>query len=755
MIDHLVDHAQRKLRGDRTVLWEQRAGVLVERARVGLGAPDRARAQQCWETGVAVVRTEGADCFVALPVLGRAGQVMGVLEVATARTVELTLAQTLAEAIGAALDQPEPVFSEPEFFLNRVLVPSWIRDASGRYTRVNQAFATLMGRTIAQLVGKRPGEVMPPAEAAQAERADQRVLAEGRTHHFESRWTSPEGVVRAFWVIRFPVLDARGAVGLAGLAMEITDHERAAAALPHPSARLRQVFEVLHDGVFIQHDGVLRFANQRMATLLGAGDPAALVGSSWRSFVLSDDHDAVEAELARLEHSPPRTTPMIRRLRRRDGSVALVELTAIRVDDEGRSEFAVIVRDITSQRQREEQLQLNARLATVGALAATVAHEINNPLAFMMTNLHLLGQDLRAIATAPPTAQQLKLMVGLVDDASHGVERIRSIVKAMGTLARETHDRVSRPHLLAPLIDGALQLTSVTLRQRARLEVSVGPLPAVDADETELSQVLVSLLTNAAEAITSGPAQDHLIQVVALTALDGQAVIEVRDSGSGIAPEHLQRIFEPFFSTKASSPGAGLGLSIARHVVESFKGQLSVESRLGVGSTFRVTLPPSAQAQPTATAERTPAAAQRASVAQGGEPPTPSSEAEASAAKRGRVLIVDDEPMIGKVLARGLRELHDTVVVTTGRAALAELEKGGFDAVISDVMMPGMDGMSFFSELERRFPSMAARTIFISGGTFTPGTRELLERLPNPCLDKPLNLQRLTDLVGRLVAGQG
>jgi CheY-like chemotaxis protein len=210
-------------------------------------------------------------------------------------------------------------------------------------------------------------------------------------------------------------------------------------------------------------------------------------------------------------------------------------------------------------------------------------------------------------------------------------------------------------------------------------------------------------------------------------------VVEVQDTGAGIPREVLGRIFDPFFTTKPVGVGTGLGLSICHGIVTSLGGDIAVESQVGQGTTVRVMLP---------------AARDGASVEKPAAPtPAPSS-------RRGRVLIVDDEPAVGRALRRILRE-HDVELLTSGRQALEKLAvDSGFHVILCDVMMPDFAGRELYEAIQQGGSGLEQRFVFVSGGAFTPGAREFLARVPNPTLEKPFDEAAVKRVVRELVMGQ-
>ncbi|MBA2539641.1 MAG: response regulator [Deltaproteobacteria bacterium] len=379
----------------------------------------------------------------------------------------------------------------------------------------------------------------------------------------------------------------------------------------------------------------------------------------------------------------------------------------------------------------EAQLRLADRMVSVGTLAAGVAHEINNPLSFVMSNLDLVAEELRAqsdVVTAPPMGALLEL----ISEAQEGAERVRKIVRGLKTFSRADEER-RRPLDVAAVIELSLNMAWNEIRHRARVVKDFGTAPFVEADETRLAEVFINLLVNAAQALPEGNADTNQIRILVSTDSMGRAIVEVHDTGAGIPRASLQHIFDPFFTTKPIGEGTGLGLSICQGIVTGLGGDITVESALGVGTTFRVALPP-ARAPEATTVDRAPAALVRAE------------------GRRGRVLVVDDDVKVGKALSRILARDHDVEFVSEGRLALERIRAGErFDVFFCDLMMPDLTGMDIHRELAKIAPDQLDRMVLITGGAFTPGARQFLDTVTNERMDKPFDTQNVRALVRRLV----
>jgi signal transduction histidine kinase len=375
-------------------------------------------------------------------------------------------------------------------------------------------------------------------------------------------------------------------------------------------------------------------------------------------------------------------------------------------------------------RDAQAKLVVADRMSSLGTLAAGVAHEINNPLTYVIGNLDLVTDALESGARKRPERDdELRAMV---DDARFGAEQVRKIVAGLRAFSRsdeEHRTRVDVRHVL----QSALDLTANETRHRARVKTELGVVPLVDADEGRLAQVFINLLANAAQAIPEGRVDDNEIRVVTSTTPSGQALVEVHDSGCGIAPAIVDRIFAPFFTTKPVGFGTGLGLSICQGIIASLGGEITVESRPGKGTVFRVLLP---------------AGDRHAAEAMVVSPSIPIVPARIG---RARIAVVDDDLALARTLERMLAG-HDVTVVHTGRAALDLLARSSFDLILCDVMMPAMTAVELYAAIPA---TCRARVVFMTGGAFTPATREFLARVPNACLDKPLDPQALRGVVQR------
>jgi len=470
------------------------------------------------------------------------------------------------------------------------------------------------------------------------------------------------------------------------------------------------------------------YVNRAFARLLGYPSADQLVGVEVLNTVHPDARELVQRMAASLDHGKPVTEMTELTMLRLDGTSLTAEVAGVRVLWEGAPAIVVVARDLTDRKRIETHLRLADRMVSIGTLASGIAHEINNPLTYVVGNLELVAEELAQIDDDAPSYPLAELRE-MTHNAREGAERVRRIVMGLKVFSRADEERRDEIDLRR-VLDVSVDMVWNEIRHRAKLVKQYGDIPPVIADEARLGQVFINLLVNAAQALPDGQADRQEIRIVTRTDLDGRAIIEVRDTGSGILPEHLARIFDPFFTTKPIGSGTGLGLSICHGIIAALHGEISVESTVGRGSMFRVALPP-VRTQHVAA-----------------PPPADTSGRD----KRGRVLIVDDEPLVGNILHRILAVAHDVVVLPSARTAVEQLEAGErFDVILCDLMMPDMSGVDFHHAVAERMPACADRIVFITGGAFSSHARDFLDGVANERINKPFDATLVRRVVRRFV----
>jgi signal transduction histidine kinase len=420
----------------------------------------------------------------------------------------------------------------------------------------------------------------------------------------------------------------------------------------------------------------------------------------------------------------------------RDGQEMNMELRATSRTLDGHTFAFVLCRDISADLARERARATQERLATVGSLAAGVAHEINNPLAYVIANVQYALDSIAQLPMPPPvhgqpdSARDRAQLKEALFEANEGARRVQRIVADLKTLARQGDDRVE-PIDVEHTLNWAVGVTMAEIRHRARLVKNWKPLPPVRGDEARLGQVFVNVLLNAAQAIEPGNPHDNEI-VVNTFERDGRVVVEVLDTGAGIPQENLTKIFDPFFTTKPRGIGTGLGLSICHEIIASMRGTLTAENRRERGAQFVVEIPAISAYQSATLAQR---------HAKSSRPPL----------RTASILIIDDETLAAKALGRMLRD-HRVEIADHAPSGLALALSKPYDVIFCDLMMPELSGMAVHAAIEREQPQVAARMVFITGGTFTEDARNFATHHGARCLFKPFDSALVKAQVERLLS---
>lgn len=582
-----------------------------------------------------------------------------------------------------------------------------------RVLQVNAAVKETLGWPSEKYFGRGLLELVHPDDVALT--LSQRGAAGER--EFTSRLRALDGSFRSInWQI------ARGTTPRLGEALflrgndvtqRLADQERVLRA----RERLGEAFELAELAVIETNpaDGTAQHTTH-LRELLQLREGQAVIRID--DFIVPEDLPRYRDYLGKLTpHTPPPPLPL--RLRTALGELREVRLWARRALEEAEARELVVIQDVTQQSLLQAKLRLAERLTSLGTMAAGVAHEINNPLAFVLSNLNVVQGELARLPEAPGV--NLVDLRDAVSEALEGAERVRQIVLSLKPFARiDEHQRGACN--IPRIVEASLNMAKNELRHRARVVKELRAVSPVFANEARLGQVILNLLLNAAQAMPDGRVTENLVTVT--TRQEGELVIiSVTDTGSGIAPEVLPRIFDPFFSTKQIGEGTGLGLFISQGIVKDAGGTMTVRSALGVGTTFEVRLPIAQQ-----TAESTAIT------------PLPSR-------RRARVLVVDDEPSILRALERLLGKANDLTLARSGREAISLLTAGlDYDLVLCDLMMPEVSGIDVWEQLT---PPQRQSLVFMTGGTFTERAERFLAEQKPVVLEKPFTATTLEGLLQR------
>jgi signal transduction histidine kinase len=382
------------------------------------------------------------------------------------------------------------------------------------------------------------------------------------------------------------------------------------------------------------------------------------------------------------------------------------------------------------------------RVASMGTLAAGIAHEVNNPLGYTLANVGFALEELQRLdgQLAPVDGEgeaelasrlarartSVKAVAAALQEARQGGDRVRLLVRDLKTFAGADEERRG-PLDVRRVVEASINMAFSAIRLRARIVKDYQGSPRVEGNEARLGQVVLNLLLNAAEATPEGDPEHHEIRVVLRDEGADRCVIEVSDAGCGIPPEHHRRVFDPFFTTKAGG-GVGLGLSICQAIVVAMGGTIAFESAPASGTTFRVNL--------------------KRVVEEDAKPPPSSRRGAALADRRAKVLVIDDEPMMGRAVQRLLAGAHDVEAMTDPVAAVERLRAGArFDLILCDLMMPTLTGMDVHEEVVAIDAQQARRMVFMTGGAYTARAEAFLEGVTNTRLEKPLDRAALRAIV--------
>jgi signal transduction histidine kinase len=387
------------------------------------------------------------------------------------------------------------------------------------------------------------------------------------------------------------------------------------------------------------------------------------------------------------------------------------------------TDIYVYIVDVTERKQLMAQAHFNDKLATIGTLAAGVAHEINNPITWVLGNAELLQDlmsQLKSILLEMDQREQVHTLMNKIDEAIvsllNGAEQVRDITQSIKGLSRIDKKEMIQVDV-HKVLKMAITMASLEFKERANLETHFSKqMPVIFSNPGRLHQIFVNLLINAAQAIPEGDlANNHII--VSTSVGNNRVKIDVEDTGKGIPADVLPKIFDPFFTTKPSDEGTGLGLSVCQDIIRELKGEIAVKSEEGKGTIFSVYLPFSASDFKQQETERV----------------------VHSAKMNKRILIVDNEPLLLKLMQRIFEGTNQTTVVSSGRDAIELIAKNGksFDVIITDLNMPDITGLDLYQYAAEKFPGLEQRFIFVTGGVNMPWVKEFLATTRNPVLEKP------------------
>jgi PAS domain S-box-containing protein len=550
-----------------------------------------------------------------------------------------------------------------------------------------------------------------------------RIRGERLPARFASAFSHESGRIVPFEATLVPIMLGKEALNVSFL-VDVTQRRDAEAALRRSQELFQQVVASAPDGIYILRWPTIVFANPAGARILDFDSPEEVVGLNVLERLSPEATSLIEQRTLRSQGARP-PEPHRYRGRNPSGREFAVEVSSLQTHFNGEPAVLAFARDVT---ERDAMLSLLLEVhkqSAVSALAAGVAHEINNPLAYVLLNLEFLARELREVGGDP---LRIKAMQQRLEDTRQGAERVKTIVRDLQALTRKDEDIRGRVDL-DQVLEHALHMAKRELRQRGRVETRYHPVPCVLGNPTRLEQLFFNLIVNAAHALSETDVPDRVIRVSLRQGSDGRVIAEITDNGCGMRDEVLARAFEPFYTTKPLGVGAGLGLPICKRIVDDLGGTITIQSKPGEGTTVAVYFNP---------------AITRASSL---PPPAPSH------GLRRRILVVDDERAVAESLCAGLRDVHDVDTATSVAEARALLAANGeYDAVLCDVAMPMESGAVLHAYAREHHPALAQRFIFMTGGAYTDEMLNFIGSTQCPHVEKPFGFDEIRTLVDATIA---
>ncbi|MCI0462879.1 MAG: PAS domain S-box protein [Gemmataceae bacterium] len=504
------------------------------------------------------------------------------------------------------------------------------KDLTGRVTFGNGRYCATLKRTLGDLIGKTDHDLFPPELAAKYRQDDERVQQSGQPLELVEEHVLPDGRTIYVQVIKTPIRDSEGQIiGTQGMFWDVTERKRAEEILAASERRYRQLTEATLDGIVVaDRTGHITLFNPAAERIFGY-QARETIGQPLTLLIPPEYHDQHRAGFERyLRTGVSRIVGSTVELhgQRKDGStfplelaLSVIELGDLGPDGKPAVHFLGAVRDLTERNRIRAVLIQNEKLASIGLLSAGVAHEINNPLAFVANNLAVLERDGKGLLELielyqarseqlgevdPEVAQRAAQLAEQIDleyirgnlsrllaRTRDGVDRVTRIVHSLRGLARTDSPRKQDANL-PDLVETSLEMIRGRMKRRGiEFVTDYDPHSRLRCVSTQISQVFLNLLVNALQAIEAGPHAQSGRVVVRTHRLEEEMLIEVADNGCGIDPTDLPKLFDPFFTTKDVGEGTGLGLSITHNIVTAHGGRIEVDSSPGQGSCFRIYLP--------------------------------------------------------------------------------------------------------------------------------------------------------------------
>jgi len=596
----------------------------------------------------------------------------------------------------------------------------------GVFKLVNTALIRMSGYDKKELLGMPFTQILTPqSQKLTMARYQARLASKKVRSVYEIKAVSKDGKILDI-EINAALTEYEGRVADEIIIRDITERKQAEKALADEATRRRILVDQSRDGIVVlDQDGKVYEANKQFADMLGytAEEVRKLSVLDWEYL-----------------YPPEQVLEMVRTVdeagdhfetkhRRKDGSTYDVEISTNGAVVAGQKLIFCVCRDITERKQaeeREDQLQqelnMAGRLASIGQLAAGVAHEINNPLTGVIGFSHLM------------------LSRDIPDDMKQDLQVIHSeaqrVAKIVENLLVFAHQRKTGREYIAinDIITRVLELRAYEMKvNNIEVENQLDPnLPATVADAGQLQQVFLNIILNAEHFMVKAHNRGKLL--VKTERIDGKIRVSFTDDGAGIGKENLDKIFNPFFTTKEVGNGTGLGLSVCHGIITQHKGRIYAQSELGKGATFVIELPVVAEPAQADKATETPKKSQKP--------------------RESKILVVDDEAAILTFLRRLLTDMgHNVETINNADTALERLKTERYSLILLDIKLPGMSGIELYQQIEKIAPALTRRVMFITGDIMEGTTHDFLEKAGVPHITKPIDIEELKKMMNSILTG--
>lgn len=567
-----------------------------------------------------------------------------------------------------------------------------------------------------------------------------------------------DGAQRWMRVVGVPIRDASGRpYRVAGIVEDITARRRMAETVRARELHYRRLTATSRDAIFaVDRDLRITELNRSGEKILGIEKGSSL-GQEVLPLLHPEDREKMQDRAQRILAGVDEAGDMEVRVRDGSGQERRIRLTAAPIRDHGTvTGLHGVARDVTEEREREGDRQRVQRLASLGTLVGGVAHELNDPLTSIRGLLQLLLEG----EVDPDRRDLLRVTFREAERSAALVSDLRRLAHGSSPL----DERCKEPVQLNDVVRAVAKLRETGLvSQGIKLKLDLAEsLPLVKGDRPQLEQMLLNLVVNAEQALMESAPHERVMILRTRPARRG-ITLSVFDTGPGIAPDQLQRIFEPFWTTRPGARGNGLGLSLVHRIVADHEGEVDVQSEPGGGTLFLVSLPPLPREDGRGSSDVGGGPDLGGSSEVGGRPEVGSHSETGGAplavgvTQNGkptlgkRILVVDDEPGVRAVLDRFLTRCgHQVTVAEDGVAALERIESATepYDLILSDLRMPRVDGRNLLRRLRLRRPEYADRVVFVTGDVLAPEAQvPVQEKTGIPVVQKPFDLDQIRQVV--------